>query len=327
MQSETVKNREDAKPEISKTSIKTPKPEPKWLRRLKRDKWMYVLLTPGILYFLLFKYLPMWGVLIAFQDYQPYLGFFHSDWVGFDHFIDFFQSPDFFRLFRNTLFLSFLNLVIVFPIPIIVSLLLNEIRIELFKRGVQTLVYVPHFISMVVVVSITYVFFTTEGGYVNELLQNITGHQFNFLTSTQWFRPMIILQTVWQSTGWSTIIFLAALAGVNPELYQAAIVDGAGRWRRLWHITLPAIRSTIVILLILRLGDFLDNGFEHIFLMSNALNRDVADVFDTYVYYLGITNGAFSYSTAVGLFKSVIAIVLVVGANKLAKRFGQEGIY
>ncbi|WEG14899.1 ABC transporter permease subunit [Pullulanibacillus sp. KACC 23026] len=297
------------------------------LQRLKRDIWMYVLIAPGVLYFLIFKYLPMWGVLIAFQDYQPFLGFLHSKWVGIANFKEFFISPDFMRLFANTLILSFLNLVLVFPIPVVVALMLNEIRVSLLKRGIQTMVYVPHFISMVVVTSMTYVFFTTGGGYINELVQNVTGHTIPFLTSVHWFRPIIIIQTVWQTTGWSTIIVLAALTGVNPELYEAAVVDGAGRWKQLWHITLPAIRSTIVILLILRLGHFLDNGFEQIYLMSNSLNRSVADVFDTYVYYIGLTNGEFSFATAVGLFKSVISIILVVGANKLAKRFGQEGIY
>ncbi len=294
---------------------------------LKRDKWLYLLAAPGLLYFLLFKYLPMWGVLIAFQDYQPFLGFWHSEWVGLDNFKFFFQSPDFLRLFKNTLILSFLNLVLVFPLPIIVALMLNELKNALIKRGIQTLIYVPHFISMVVVTSMTYVFFTTSGGYINEIVKNVTGHTIPFLTDPQWFRPLIIIQTVWQTTGWSTIIILAALTGVNSELYEAAMMDGAGRWRQLWHITLPAIRSTIVILLILKLGHFLDNGFEHIYLMSNSLNRSVADVFDTYVYYIGLTSGQFSFATAVGLFKSVISIILVLGANKLAKKFGEEGLY
>lgn len=303
------------------------RPEPKWIRRLKRDKWLYVLVAPGILYFLIFKYLPMGGLIIAFQDYIPYLGFFGSKWVGFQHFVDLFQNPAFGRLFANTILLSIYNLVLVFPIPIIVALLLNEIRFGFFKRSVQTLVYVPHFISMVVVASMTYVFLTTQGGYINDILQGTTGHEVNFLTDPNWFKPMIIIQTIWKNTGWSTIIFLAALAGVNPELYQASTVDGAGRWQQFWHITLPSIRGTITILLILRLGDFLDNGFEQIFLMTNSLNRHAAQVFDTYVYFAGITNGEFSYATAVGLFKSAIAIILVLGSNYLAKRCGQQGIF
>ncbi|MDF2650264.1 MAG: sugar transporter permease [Paenibacillus sp.] len=301
--------------------------ESKWTRQVKRDKWLYVLLLPGVLYFLVFKYVPMWGLLIAFQNYQPFLGFWHSEWVGMEQFTIFFQNPDFMKLLRNTLLLSLYNIVFYFPVPIILALMLNEVRVAVFKRSVQTLIYVPHFISMVIVVSITYVFLTTESGIVNELLQKYTGHKIAFLTDPDWFRPLIILQTIWKEAGWGTIIILAALAGVSLEQYEAAIVDGAGRWRQLWHVTLPAIRSTIVILLILRMGHVLDIGFEQIYLMMNALNRDVADVFDTYVYDVGIRQGAFSYSTAVGLFKSVVGVILVLSTNYLAKKFGEEGIY
>lgn len=296
-------------------------------KRLRRDKWLYILLTPGLLYFLVFKYVPMWGILLAFKDYQPFVGFWKSEWVGFEHFRVFFQNPDFFMLLKNTLVLSLYNLVFFFPAPIILALLLNEIRLSFYKRIVQTMVYVPHFISMVIVASITYVFLTTEGGAINNLLYTATGQRIDFLSNPDWFRPLIILQTIWKECGWGTIIFLAALAGVDVEQYEAAVVDGASRWRQIWHITLPAIRSTIVILLILRMGTILDNGFEQIFLMMNALNREVAEVFDTYVYALGITQGAFSYSTAVGLFKSVIGVTLVLGTNWLAKKFGESGLY
>lgn len=296
------------------------------LARLKKDMWLYILLLPGLIYFLIFKYLPMWGVTIAFQNFNPYLGFWNSEWVGFHHFTTFFNNPDFLRLLRNTMILAVYDLVFFFPAPIIAALLLNEVRVGFFKRMVQTMIYVPHFISMVIVASMTYVFLTTNGGVLNELIAAITGHKINFLADPNWFRPLIILQIMWKETGWGTIIFLAALASVDLEQYEAAVVDGASRWQRMWHITLPAISSTIVILLILRLGNFLDNGFEQIFLMTNSLNRSVADVFDTYVYTVGITQGAFSYSTAVGLFKSVVGIILIYGSNYLAKRFGQEGI-
>lgn len=295
--------------------------------RLRRDKWMYILLMPGLLYFLIFKYVPMWGVLLAFKNYQPFTGFWKSEWVGLEHFRLFFSNPEFFMLLRNTLLLSFYNLIFFFPAPIILALLLNEVRVALFKRTIQTLIYVPHFISLVIVASLTYVFLTTQGGLVNEILQQYTGSKIDFLTNPSWFRPMIITQTIWKECGFGTIIFLAALAGVDVEQYEAAIMDGANRWRQMWHITLPSIRSTIIILLILRMGDVLDNGFEQIFLMLNPLNREVAEVFDTYVYMMGITQGAFSYSTAVGLFKAVIGVILVLGANGLAKRFGQSGIY
>ncbi|HIW32062.1 MAG TPA: ABC transporter permease subunit [Candidatus Paenibacillus intestinavium] len=300
---------------------------PRWLLRLKRDRWLYLLLLPGLLYFLVFKYLPMWGVLIAFQNFQPYVGFWNSEWVGFEHFKIFFANPDFLRLLRNTMILAVYDLVFFFPAPIIVALLLNEIRISVFKRLIQTMIYIPHFISMVIVASMTYVFLTTQGGIVNEIIFNITGGKINFLADPAWFRPMIILQIMWKETGWGTIIFLAALSAVDVEQYEAAIVDGATRWQRLWNVTIPSILPVVTILLILRLGNFLDNGFEQIFLMTNSLNRTVADVFDTYVYFVGITQGAFSYSTAIGLFKSVIGIILIYGSNWIAKRMGQEGLY
>jgi putative aldouronate transport system permease protein len=295
--------------------------------RLRRDKWLYLLLLPGLLYFLVFKYVPMWGVMLAFQNYQPFTGFLKSEWVGFEHFRLFFNNPEFLMLLRNTLLLSFYNLIFFFPAPIILALLLNEVRLSFFKRTIQTMIYVPHFISMVIVASLTYVFLTTEGGTVNELLFQYTGNKIQFLSDPSWFRPVIILQTIWKECGWGTIIFLAALAAVDVEQYEAATIDGANRWRQIWHITLPAIRSTIVILLILRMGSVLDNGFEQIYLMLNPLNRSVGEVFDTYVYAMGITQGAFSYSTAVGLFKSVVGVTLVLGTNWLAKKFGQSGLY
>ncbi len=296
-------------------------------KRLKRDKWLYVLLAPGLLYFILFKYVPMWGIMLAFKNYQPFLGFFKSDWVGLDHFTMFFQNIEFGMLLRNTLVLSLYSLVFSFPAPILLALLLNEVRLSWYKRSIQTLVYVPHFISMVIVASLTYILLTTEGGTVNEFIFQLTGQKISFLTDPEWFRPLIIIQTIWKECGWGTVIFLAALAGVDVEQYEAAIMDGANRWKQTWHITLPSIRSTIVILLILRMGNIMDNGFEQIYLMMNALNREVAEVFDTYVYTVGITQGAFSYSTAVGLFKSVIGVTLVLGSNWLAKRFGESGLY
>lgn len=293
----------------------------------RRDIWLYALLLPGVLYFAIFKYLPMWGVALAFKNYSPFLGFWESNWVGFDHFLNFFSNPDFFRLLRNTLLLALYDIIFFFPAPIILSLMLNEIRINIYKRTIQTLVYVPHFMSWVIIASISYVFLTTSGGAINELVSFITGEKISFLSHPDWFRPMIIAQVIWKETGWGTVIFLAALASVSPEQYEAAIVDGAGRFRRLWHVTLPALRGTIVILLILRLGNFLDTGFQQIYLMTNALNREVADVFDTYVYFMGITQGAFSYSTAVGLFKAIVGLILIYGSNYLAKRMGQTGFF
>lgn len=297
------------------------------IRDFLRDRWLYLMALPGILFFLIFKYVPMYGVIMAFQDFKPHLGFSGSPWVGFKHFERFFGEDQFWMLFRNTFLLAIYNLIFFFPLPIILALMLNELRSERFKRFIQTFVYIPHFVSWVVVVGIFYILFTTEGGAVNEMLFKLTGEKIPFLLEPEWFRTMIVTQSIWKEVGWGTIIFLAALAGVDLQLYEAARIDGAGRWRQLWHITLPAIRSTIVILLILRLGNFLDSGFEHIFLMLTATNREVGEVFDTYVYVKGLTQAQFSYSAAVGLFKSVVGLVLVVAANWLAKRFGEEGVY
>ncbi|MDQ1912646.1 sugar ABC transporter permease [Paenibacillus sp. GD4] len=297
------------------------------LRDLIRDKWLYLMLLPGVLYFIIFKYVPMYGVSMAFQDYRPHLGFLESPWVGFKHFERFFSEPQFGMLFRNTIILAVYNLLFFFPLPIILSLMLNEVRQAKFKSFVQTLVYIPHFVSWVVVVGIFYILFTTENGILNELLYQLTGKKIAFLLEAEWFRTMIITQSIWKEVGWGTVIFLAALAGVDLQQYEAARIDGAGRWRQLWHITLPAIRSTIIILFILRLGNFLDSGFEHIFLMLTPTNREVGEVFDTYVYTKGLTQAQYSYSAAVGLFKSVIGLILVLGSNWLAKKFGEEGIY
>ncbi|WP_372516639.1 ABC transporter permease [Paenibacillus silviterrae] len=297
------------------------------LKDLIRDRWLYLILLPGILYFIVFKYVPMWGLVMAFQDYKPHFGFTGSPWVGLKHFERFFTEPQFWMLFRNTIVLAVYNLVFFFPLPIVLALMLNEVRKELFKRFAQTLLYLPHFVSWVVAVGIFYVLLTTEGGVVNELIERLGMEKIPFLLSEEWFRTMIIMQSIWKEAGWGTIIFLAALSGVDLQLYEAARMDGAGRWRQLWHITLPAIRSTIVILFILRLGSFLDTGFEHIFLMLNSMNREVGEVFDTYVYLKGLTQAQYSYSAAVGMFKSLVGLVLVLAANWLAKRFGEEGVY
>lgn len=298
----------------------------KLLTRMWKVRWLYVFMFPGIIYFLIFKILPMWGVLMAFQNYQPSLGAFKSTWVGFKHFERFFTSLEFWTLFGNTFMLAFYNLVIYFPITIILALLLNEVRYEIYKRFVQTFVYIPHFLSWVVVAGITYLLLGTEGLF-NKVADMAGNARVDYLFSPDWFRPIIVLQIIWKDAGWGTIIFLAALAGVNVQLYEAARIDGATRWKMMWHITLPAIRSVIFILLILRLGHFMDLGFEQILLMLNPLNREVGEVFDTYVYRVGIQQGQFSYSAAVGLFKSAIGLVLVWMANRIAKAFGEEGIY
>lgn len=306
--------------------IKRKKRAEKW-KRIKKNKLLYLMILPGILYFVVYKYLPMYGLIISFQDYKPYLGISGSEWVGFEHFKRLFTSPDFWMIFKNTLILFALQVLVFFPIPIIISLMLNEVRHSLFKRGVQTLVYIPHFMSWVVIVSISYVMLTLDGGIINSILEVFGFEKINFLMNSDWFRPMYILQVIWREAGWGTIIFLAAITAVDPSLYEAAKMDGANRFRQMWHITLPAIRSVIIVLLILKIGDVLELGFEHVYLLLNASNREVAEIFDTYVYVAGLQQGQFSYSTAVGFFKGIVGLIMVVFANKLAKRFNEEGIY
>ncbi|TCZ78192.1 sugar ABC transporter permease [Paenibacillus albiflavus] len=310
-------------PSLSRTQI-----VPKVRRRRSWKDWdLYMLMIPGALFFILFKYLPMWGIVISFQDFNPFSGIWKSEWVGLQHFETLLQYDGFWRILSNSIILSLLNLIFFFPVPIILALMLNEVRKRAFRNVVQSIIYMPHFISWVVVAGITYLLLGTQGGIVNEFIVKAGWEPINFLTSSDWFRSLIVSQSIWKEAGWGTIIFLAALSGVDPQLYEASVMDGASRWRQIWHITLPAIRSTIFILLILRLGHILDNGFEQIFLMLNATTYDVGDVFETYVYRTGLVGGKYSYTTAIGLFKSVIGLLMVVAANRLAKRFGEEGVY
>ena len=297
------------------------------IRTIRRDIWIYVLLLPGLLYFLVFKYIPMWGVIISFQEFNPFIGMMESEWVGLAHFRRFFMHPAFFQLLRNTFMLAIYNLVLYFPLPIVLALMLNEMRSNGLRRAVQTMIYVPHFISWIVVVGISYVMFTPQGGIVNEMVVRLGGKELDLLWNASTFRLFYTAQVMWKEAGWGTIIFLAALAGVDVEMYEASYIDGANRFQRIWHITLPSIRSTIIVMLILRMGNFLNTGFEHIYAMTNAMNREVAEVFDTYVYSTGILNGDYSYSTAVGLFKSVVGLILVLSTDRLAKLVGEEGIY
>jgi len=299
----------------------------KWLSALRRDRSLYLLALPGILFFLVFKYIPMWGIVIAFQDYSPFRGIQGSEWVGLQHFTTLFANPDFALLFRNTLAISLLNLILFFPFPILISLGLNELRNVTYKRLIQTVIYMPHFLSWVIIAGLTLLLFAKGTGLVNELFALWGWPRVDILTNPDSFWIMVTLQAMWKEAGWGTIVFLAAMASVDTQLYEAARMDGAGRLRQIWHITLPAIRSVIIVLLILRLGDIMEVGFEQIFLMYNGAVSEVAEVFDTYVYRTGIEQGDFSYSTAVGLFKSVVGLVLVVVANRLVKRMGQEGVY
>ncbi|MBD2848556.1 sugar ABC transporter permease [Paenibacillus sp. IB182496] len=300
---------------------------PRLGRRLLQYRTMYVLALPGILYFLLFKLAPLWGLLLAFQNFNPYLGFFGSEWVGLAHFEALFTDRNFYMMLRNTFAINLFGLVFMFPLPIILALMLNEVRHEAFKRINQSIVYLPHFLSWVVVASMTFFLLSTDVGIVNKLVGEAGFPRISFLSEPDYFWGMITAQTMWKEAGWGTIIFLAAMAGVDPQRYEAAVVDGANRWRQIWHITLPAIRPTIIILLILRLGQMADVGFEQMLLMMNPLVMQVAEVFDTYAYTQGILRGQISTGVTVGMFKGVVGFVLVVGSNYIVKKMGQEGIY
>ncbi|MDF2924216.1 MAG: protein lplB [Paenibacillaceae bacterium] len=292
-----------------------------------KNRYLYLLALPGLLFFLVFKYVPLFGVIIAFQNYSPFSGILNSPWVGFEHFQRFFSNPDFLMIFRNTLGINLLNLILFFPLPIIISLFLNELRSETYKKFIQTIVYMPHFLSWVIIAGLTFMLFAKGDGLVNKIFEAVGWEKIDVLTNPNAFWLMIVMQSMWKEAGWGTIIFLAAIAGVDPGLYEAARIDGAGRLRQIWHVTLPAIRGVVIVMLILRLGNMMDVGFEQIFLMYNGAVSNVAEVFDTYVYTVGVRQGQFSYSTAAGLFKSLVGLTLVVLSNKLAKKFGEEGVY
>ena len=305
---------------------------------LKVHKWLFIMALPGVLYMIIFNYMPMFGVIMAFQDWKfrirghsgLFAPFIYSELVGFDNFKTMFTSRtvDFWALLGNTLSISLLSLALYFPAPIILSLFLNEIRSAGYKRVTQTLIYIPHFVSLVIVASITQQLFNTTDGIVYHVLNQMMGGKApDILTRPQYFAPLIVGQSIWKETGYGTIIFLAALSGVDMQLYEAARVDGAGRWRLMWHITLPAIRGTVVIMLIMRVGSVLNTGFEQIYLMKNDINAPKAKVFDTYIYERGIVQQQYSLSAAAGLFKSVVSLIMVLSANKIAKLCGESGFY
>ncbi|WP_217592578.1 sugar ABC transporter permease [Cohnella sp. GbtcB17] len=293
--------------------------------RIKRYGPIYALFVPVLAYFAIFHYAPMVGVIIAFKDYNFREGIFGSDWAGLKHFRRFIENGDFWIIFRNTLVLAFYRLLFGFPAPILFALLIHEMRFARWKRIIQTVSYLPHFVSWVVVYALMYNFFS-ENGLVNALLKGAAGHTLPFLSSADYFRTMFVGSAIWKEIGWNAIIFLAALTRVDPELHEASAMDGANRFRRLWHITLPGIGSVIGIMFILSLGGILSVSFEQILVMINPQVSSVAEVVDYYVYRVGLLNtNNYSYATAVGLFRSVIALALVLIANRLAKKFDEEG--
>ncbi|WP_204464442.1 ABC transporter permease subunit [Shouchella xiaoxiensis] len=299
----------------------------KWGTQLARSWQLYVLLAPTLLYFLIFKYYPMYGLQIAFRDYLPGLGIWGSEWVGWHHFVRFFQSYQFWEIMENTLVLSIYELAVGFPLPIVLALMLNMLISHKYKRFIQTVVYAPHFISVVVMVGILFVFLSPSSGLINHFIVLFGGSPINFMASPEWFKTLYVFSGVWQGTGFAAIIYLAALAGVDPSLHEAAVMDGASKFKRVLHIDIPAILPVSVIMLILALGNLMNMGFEKALLMQTPLNKESSNIIATYVYEVGIQQAQYSFGTAVGLFNSIINLILLVTVNQIARRVSDNSLW
>lgn len=291
----------------------------KMINKIWKDKPIYLILLPGIIYFVVFHYIPMYGAMIAFKDFKAALGIFGSKWVGLKNFIDFFNHPSFGLVLKNTLIISFYKIICGFPAPIILALLLNEVKQEAYKRTIQTISYLPHFLSWVVIGGLAAKMFSPSTGVINMLIKSLGFEPIYFMAEPAYFRTILVLSDIWKEIGWGSIIYLAALAGVDPQLYEAAIVDGASKWRQLWSITIPSIAPTIVIMFILRVGGVMNAGFEQIFMMYSPNVYAVSDIIDTFVYRIGLESAKYSLATAIGLFKSVIGFLLILITNRLSK--------
>lgn len=298
------------------------------LRNIWSYRMFYIMLIPAIAWYFIFRYVPMYGVLIAFKEYSLSDGVWNSAWADpwYKYFRTFYESPYFFQLLRNTFLISIYKLLFGMVPSIVLAIIISECRVLWYARLVQTLSYLPHFLSWVIILGIATAFFSQTNGLVNRFIEEAGGTVIPFMTSTEWFRSIIVGTDVWKDLGWGAIIYLAAISGIDPTLYEAAKVDGASRMRMIWHITLPGIRNVIVLMLILKLGHVLDAGFEQIYVMYNVQVYPVADIIDTWVFRVGLQEMNFSLAAAVGLFKSVIGFVLVLVSNNLAKRWG-EGIW
>lgn len=295
-------------------------------RDLVRDKWLYLLLLPGLLFFFIFKYVPMYDLRIAFMEYNMYDPN-SSPWVGMDQFINLFTRPAFLNVMKNTIIISLWKTLFGFPLPIILALMMNEMRTLKFKKVAQTILYLPYFISWVILSGIIMDFLDPSTGIITGLIKTVTGQNIQVLTDQGAFVPMLVISDLYKGVGWGTIVYFAALSGVDPQLYEAASIDGAKRFKQLIHVTLPAIAPTIIIMLILNCNNILNAGFDQIFMLYSPTVYDVADIIDTYVYRIGIKNSSYSFSTAAGMFKSVIAFVLIVTINYAAKKTGNEGVW
>ena len=306
---------------------RTPK---SWGKRLldniRMHPWLYIMILPAIAYFVVFHYAPMYGVIIAFQDYKPIKGIWGSPWVGLKHFQTFVEGPFFWRLIRNTLSINIGMLLFGFPLPIIFALLLNEVRSTAFRKVVQTVTYMPHFVSSVVVCGLMVIFCRSDG-LLTSILSVFGMPQTNLLTVEQYFQPLYIGMNIWQELGWDSIIYFAAITGIDPQLYEAADIDGANRWKKIAYITFPSIKNAISINLIFSLSDIMLAGFDQIYNMVNPAVYGKGDVLETYLFRIGISGGRYDQATAVGLFNSLVGFVLVIAANKFSKLLGADGIW
>lgn len=296
-------------------------------RTLYKYRWLYFMMLPGVIYFVLFRYLPLWNAQIAFKTFKPLLGVWDSPWIGFKNFVTFFNSFYFTQLITNTVVISLLKLVLGMPMAIILALCIYETAFKRFARFVQTISYLPHFLSWVIMYGILLVMLSPDSGLVNEAIKASGGDSIAFMYSPDWFRTVVVGSDIWKDTGWGTILYLAALMSIDPTLFEAAAVDGASRMQRIWHISLPGILGTIVVVTLLRLGNILDAGFQQIFMLYSLPVYSVGDIIDTWVYRQGVLEFQFSLATAVGLFKGVIGLTLVLIANRLTKQFSGSGIY
>ncbi len=294
---------------------------------VKRDWQLYLMLIPTIVWLLVFLYKPMYGLQIAFKDYSVFKGIAASPWIGFEHFYTLFGNDQFWRAVKNTVVISFFSLLIGFPMPILLALMFNEILRPLFKRVAQTIVYLPHFISAVIIAGIVIAGFSPSSGVVNTFLGWFGIESIYFLTKPEWFRPIFIGSTIWQEAGFSSIIYLAAIAGVSPTLYESAVVDGASRWQMIWKITLPSILPTIIIMLLIRIGNLLEVSFEMIILLYQPATYQTADVINTFVFRQGLEGGQYDFASAAGLFNAVVAFVLVMLANSISKRYSRTSLW
>jgi putative aldouronate transport system permease protein len=299
----------------------------KTLRTVIKYRFMYMMLFPVITFYIIFKYWPMYGLIISFKRFNPGLGIMGSPWIGFRYYEQFFNSIYFWRLLRNTLMINLYDLAFVFPAPIIFALMLNEVRALRYKRIIQTVSYLPHFVSTVIIASMVFTMLNKEYGLVNHIIASLGGERKAFLYEAGYFWGVFTAMNVWKGVGWGSIVYLAAIAGINPELYESAIVDGANHWRQAWHITLPCISNVIIIMLILRIGRLLSVGYQAIILLYNPLTYVTADVINTFVYRRGLLNYEYSYATAVGFFQSVVGFLLVVLSNKIARKYSETSLW